>query len=142
MVRFELPDGLHIFGPPVPDGIIATQRRIAAQAGFQLKEQRFPATPIFALPNGEELNVWRGTVELLHPFYATEELASECRQLDVSSIDINVTVQHPAFTHYQCLLLGRETLSLCLDFDVIDIPAIGMHKGHGQRKGNCEAHLR
>jgi len=142
LVRFELPDGLHIFGPPVPDGIIATQRRIAAQAGFQLKEQRFPATPIFALPNGEELNVWRGTVELLHPFYATEELASECRQLDVSSIDINGTLQYPAFIDYECLLPRRETLSLSLDPDVIDLPAIGMHKGHGQRKGNCEAHLR
>ena len=105
-------------------------------------ERQFPATPKFALPNGEEFNVWPGTVELLHLFYANEELASECRPLDVSSVDINVTVQHPAFTHYECLLLRRETLSLCLDFDVIDIPAIGMHKGHGQRKGNCEAHLR
>ena len=88
------------------------------------------------------MNVWRGTVELLHPFYATEELASECRQLDVSSIDINGTLQYPAFIDYECLLPRRETLSLSLDPDVIDLPAIGMHKGHGQRKGNCEAHLR
>ena len=55
-------------------------------------ERQFPATPKFALPNGEEFNVWPGTVELLHLFYANGELASECRPLDVSSVDINVTV--------------------------------------------------
>ena len=31
---------------------------------------------------------------------------------------------------------GTETLSLEVPLDVVDVPALGIHKGHGQREGN------
>ena len=36
VVRFELPEGLHIYGPPVPEGMIATQVTIQGPEGLAL----------------------------------------------------------------------------------------------------------
>ncbi len=138
VVRFELPDGLHIYGPPVPEGMIATTVQIEAPEGFRLMPPEFPPTEKLTLPDIAELNVWHGTVDLVYPFYATGELASECRPLDVPSVDIKVNVRYQACTNSECLLPKTESLSLTLALDVIDIPAIDLHRGHGQREGNYD----
>ena len=138
VVRFELPEGLHIYGPPVPEGMIATQVTIEGPEGFVLMSPEFPATEKLTLPGIAELNVWHGTVDLVYPFFATGELVSECRPLDVPSIDIKVSVRYQACTDRECLLPKTENFTLSLDLDVIDIPAIDMHKGHGQREGNYD----
>ena len=138
VVRFELPEGLHIYGPPVPEGMIATKVTIQGPEGLALMSPELPATEKLTLPGVAELNVWQGTVDLAYPFYATGELASECRPLDVPSIDIKVTVRYQACTYRECLLPRTESFTLSLDLDVIDIPAIDLHKGHGQREGNYD----
>ena len=139
LVRFELPDDLHIYGPPVPDGLVATEVQIDTPTGFQLMAPKFPKTQKLVLANIAELNVWNGTVDLVYPFYATGELASECRPLDVPSTDIEVTVRYQACTDVECLLPRKEVLSLSLDLDVIDIPSLSIHRGHGQREGNYDS---
>mgnify|MGYP001236631511 CR=1 FL=1 len=138
VVRFELPEGLHIYGPPVPEGMITTEVQIDGPEGFRLMPPEFPATEKLTLPDIAELNVWHGTVDLIYPFYATGELASECRPLDTPSVDINVLVRYQACTDSECLLPRTETFSLPLDLDVIDIPDIEIHRGHGQRPGNYD----
>ena len=138
VVRFELPEGLHIYGPPVPDGMIATDVHIQGPEGFRLMPAVLPPTELFALPDIADLNVWHGTVDLIYPFYATGELASECRPLDVPSVDIDVRVKYQACTHTECLLPKQEEFKLTLELDVIDIPAIDIHQGHGQREGNYD----
>lgn len=138
VVRFELPDGLHIYGPPVPNGMVATTVTIEGPEGFRVMAPELPATEKLTLPGIADLNVWHGTVDLIYPFYATGELASECRPLDVPSIDVKVLVRYQACTDQECLLPRTETLTLSLDLDVIDIPAIDLHKGHGQREANYD----
>ena len=138
VVRFELPDGLHIYGPPVPEGMIATEVQIDGPEGFRLMPPELPATEKLTLPDIAELNVWHGTVDLIYPFYATGELASECRPLDTPSVDIKVLVRYQACTDTECLLPRTETFTLSLDLDVIDIPDIEIHRGHGQRAGNYD----
>ncbi len=138
VVRFELPDGLHIYGPPVPDGMVATDVKIEGPEGFRVMAPELPPTQPLSLPDIAELNVWHGTVDLVYPFYATGELVSECRPLDVPSVDIRVTVRYQACTDRECLLPKTETLTLALALDVIDIPDIELHRGHGQRAGNYD----
>lgn len=138
VVRFELPDGLHIYGPPVPEGMIATDVQIEGPEGFRVMPPELPETEKLILPDIAELNVWHGTVDLVYPFYATGELASECRPLDVPSVEINVLVRYQACTDSECLLPKTESFSLTLELDVIDIPDIDIHRGHGQRQGNYD----
>jgi len=138
VVRFELPDGLHIYGPPVPEGMIATDVQIKGPEGFRVMPPELPPTEKLILPDIAELNVWHGTVDFIYPCYATGELVSECRPLDVQSVDIDVTVRYQACTDSECLLPKTETFSLTLELDVIDVPDIDLHRGHGQRVGNYD----
>jgi hypothetical protein len=138
VVRFELPEGLHIYGEPVPEGMIATDVQIDGPDGFRVMEAELPATEKLSLPEIAELNVWHGTVDLVYPFYATGELVSECRPLDVPSVDIDIKVRYQACTNRECLLPKTENFTLTLDLDVIDIPDIELHRGHGQRQGNYD----
>jgi hypothetical protein len=138
VVRFELPEGLHIYGPPVPEGMIPTEVEIEGPEGFRVMPPELPPTEKLTLPDIAELNVWHDTVDLIYPFYATGELASECRPLDVPSVDITVRVRYQACTDSECLLPKTESFSLTLALDVIDIPAIDIHRGHGQREGNYD----
>ena len=137
-VRFELPAGLHIYGPPVPEGMIATEVQISGPEGFRVMMPELPPTEKLTLADIAELNVWHGTVDLIYPFYATGELASECRPLDAPSVEINILVRYQACTSSECLLPKTDTFSLILELDVIDIPDISIHRGHGQRQGRYD----
>ena len=138
VVRFELPAGLHIYGPPVPEGMIATEVQISGPEGFRVMMPELPPTEKLTLADIAELNVWHGTVDLIYPFYATGELASECRPLDAPSVEINILVRYQACTSSECLLPKTDTFSLMLELDVIDIPDISIHRGHGQRPGRYD----
>ena len=138
VVRFELPAGLHIYGPPVPEGMVATEVQISGPEGFRVMMPELPPTEKLTLVDIAELNVWHGTVDLIYPFYATGELASECRPLDAPSVEINILVRYQACTSSECLLPKTDTFSLILELDVIDIPDIPIHRGHGQRPGRYD----
>jgi hypothetical protein len=88
---------------------------------------------------GMELPVWSGRVDVVFPFYATGELASETRPLDGESVEIEATVRYQACNDEVCFPPKTERLVLRLALDVVDVPALGTHSGHGQREGNYSA---
>jgi AhpC/TSA family/Thiol:disulfide interchange protein DsbD, N-terminal len=140
VVRFTLPEGLHIYGEPVPDGMVATSVEVTGPAGFvTLPAEQPPTEPLYLKPLNVYLNVWSGEVDIAIPFYPVGELASETRPLDVDQIDISVKVRYQACTDNECLLPTTETLSLTLPMDVIDTPSLSVHKGHGQREGGFDS---
>ena len=107
-------------------------------AGLVVSPAKLPPTSTLEMPGFGELNVWDGIVELSHPIYATGELASECRPLDVPSVDLEIIIRYQACTAVECLLPRTETLSLQVALDVIDIPDVDIHRGHGQRAGTYD----
>ncbi len=140
VVRFELADGLHIYSEPVPDGMVATSVSVIGPPGFETLAPEWPPTKELYLEAMDvNLLVWSGTVDVVIPFYAVGELVSETRPLDRDEIDIEVSVRYQACTDSECLLPVSETLRLTLPLDVIDVPSLGMHKGHGQREGSFDS---
>lgn len=140
VVRFELADGLHIYGEPVPEGMVSTRVSVSGPPGLTVLEPELPATETLHLEAMNiDLQVWSGTVDIAVPFYPRGELVSETRPLDADSAQIEIKVRYQACTDNECLLPRTETFSLDLPMDVIDIPALGMHMGHGQREGNYDA---
>ncbi len=145
IVRFEMDEDLHVYGEPVPDGMIPVSIEVEAPPGFVIEDTIVPPTEPLRLESvGVDLNVWSGTVEMQIPFHAVGELASETRPLDSDHIEIAVHVRYQACDDDVCLLPTTETLRLTLPMDVIDIPDIALHAGHGQRAGNYDGtpHLR
>ena len=140
VVRFELGEGLHIYGEPVPQGMVATRVEVTGPPGFTTLDAELPPTETLHLEAmGVDLEVWSGTVDIAVPFYARGELASETRPLDADNIDIQVTVRYQACTAQECLLPRTETLTLSPAMDVIDVPRLGVHVGHGQRESDYDS---
>jgi hypothetical protein len=117
--------------------MIPTTVSVAAPPGLVLEDPIFPPTEMLRLESmGMELPVWSGTVDIIVPFYPVGELASETRPLDRDTAELEVQVRYQACDDAACFPPRTETLRLELDLDVIDVPAIGTHMGHGQREGN------
>ncbi len=135
VVRCELDPGMHIYGEPVPEGMVPTSLTLSGPDGLEFGEPELPPTETLHLESmGIELPVWSGTVDLVVPFYPTGVLASETRPLDQDSVEIEVTVRYQACNDDVCYPPTSETLTLKLALDVIDVPALGVHMGHGQRE--------
>ena len=139
VVRFELGEGLHIYGEPVPAGMVPTTVNVSGPPGLVTEPMIAPDTRLLKLASmGVDLQVWSGTVDLRVPIYAAGALASETRPLDVDSVPIEVEVRYQACDENTCLLPRTETFRLDAAMDVVDIPKISIHMGHGQREGNYD----
>ena len=145
VVRLELEDGLHVYGEPVPEGLTPTAVRLSGPPGLAVQAPIFPESETLRIESmGMELPVWSGTVDVVVPFYATGELASEVRPLDRDAVTLEVEVRFQACNDDVCLVPRTEKLTLDVPMDVVDTPSLGMHRGHGQREGGYDntPHLR
>jgi hypothetical protein len=139
VVRFELGPGLHLYGRPVPDGMIPTTVSVAGSEGIVFDEPIYPATEPLRLPSLDlELPVWSDRLDVVVPFYADGRVASETRPLDRDHATLEVAVRYQACDEERCLLPRTERLTLEVPLDVIDVPNVSMHAGHGQREGGYD----
>jgi hypothetical protein len=137
VIRCELGEGIHIYGKPVPEGMIPTTVSVSAPPGLVVEDPIFPPTEILRLESMDmELPVWSGTVDIIVPFYAIGVLASETRPLDSDTAEIEVGIRYQACNDEVCFPPKTEKLVLQPELDVIDVPALGTHMGHGQREGS------
>ena len=145
IVRFKLPDDLHIYGEPVPIGMVPTTVSASGSAGLVFEDPIFPPSVELVLKNANiGLRVWSGQVDVVIPFYAVGSLASETRPLDRDTADINVVLRYQACDDSICLSPQTDTLSLRVKLDVVDVPTLGIHTDHGQREGKFSSarHMR
>jgi len=135
VVRFELAPGLHLYGEPVPEGMMPTRVEVRGPEGLVAEPPLLPPTTPLRLEGvGLELPVWSGSFDIVVPLYATGALASETRPLDSDRASLEVRIRYQACDDETCLLPKEEKLSLDVPLDVIDVPRLGMHEGHGQRE--------
>ena len=95
-------------------------------------------TPLHLASMGVELAVWSGDFDIVLPFHPVGELVSECRPLDQESVELKIHVRYQACDDETCLLPRTETFRFDVPLDVIDIPKIDLHAGHGQREANFD----
>jgi len=135
VVRFELDPGLHIYGEPVPEGMLPTRIEVRGPEGVVVGEPAAPPTQPLRLAGLDvELPVWSGTVDFVFPIYATSELASECHALERTRASLEVAVAYQACDDQTCLLPKTERLVLDVPVLPVDVPSISLHTGHGQRE--------
>jgi hypothetical protein len=145
VVRFALDPGLHLYGRPVPAGMIPTTVEVDGPEGLVFEAPSYPATKPWSLPGLDTtLPVFEESFDVVVPFYADSRIASETRPLDMERAPIDVTVRYQACDDAQCLLPKTERLRLEVPLDVVDVPNLGIHRGHGQREGGYDGmpHMR
>ena len=140
ITRFELPEGLHIYGEPVPPGLTATDIKVDGPDGIVLLPMQTPPTaPLHLKTLDTDLNVWSGTVDVAIPLYPVGELVSECRPIEERAVELSVHVTFQACTDETCLLPQTRTLKLRAELEEVDVPNLPIHTGHGQREGNYDS---
>lgn len=68
IVRFAVPEGQHLYGEPVPNGMVATSVEIEPDVGLVVKPAILPpVTPLTLAGSGETLQVFEGDVVIRVP---------------------------------------------------------------------------
>lgn len=145
IVRFELAEGLHLYGEPVPEGMQATAVCVTGPPGLITETPILPPTKALHLDALDlDLQVWSGVVEFAIPLYPTSELVSECRPLDREDVEIDVRVDYQACDDRSCLPPRSEQLQLRVPLEPVDMPNLSFHGETGQRKARMRGapHMR
>ncbi len=133
VVRFELPEGLHIYDAPVPEGMQALQIEVTGPAGLFVEPLRKPETTRLQLEAlNIELNVWSNQVDFCIPIWASSELVSECRALEKTEETLLISVRYQACDEETCLLPTSRSLELTVPLKAMHVQNLGFHDKHGQ----------
>ena len=132
VVRFVMPDGIHIYDDPVPDGMVATQIDIEGPDGLRFEPLESPATAPFALPGVDApLQVWGGTVDFVVPLFANAALAPVVFLDPEPSIELKIKVRYQACDDRQCFIPRTRTIELHVPLGIGPMPAFGRNKKLG-----------
>lgn len=139
VTRFTLKPGLHIYGEPVPEGMIATTVEVSGPEGLVTLAPELPPTRPLRLEGLDlSLNVWDGVVDLVVPFYPRAELVSECRPIDHDTVRLDITVRYQACDDASCLAPKAERFTLDVGLEPVDMPDLAFHGETGQRKSQMD----
>ena len=112
VVRVDLPDGLHLYDSPVPDGMVATTFTLVGPDGLRSLPVEKPPTHPLDLPGVGQLNVWSGRVDFVIPVWATDALASLVRSDNADHATIELDVAYQACDDQACRLPRTERLTI------------------------------
>ncbi|MEM9563628.1 MAG: redoxin domain-containing protein [Actinomycetota bacterium] len=112
VIRVDLPEGLHIYDEPVPDGMVATTFTLVGQDGMRQLPVEAPPTKALDLPGVGELQVWSGRVDFVMPVWATDEITSLVRRDAPDQVTIEVEVRYQACDDQACRLPQTERLAI------------------------------
>ncbi|MEO1058967.1 MAG: protein-disulfide reductase DsbD domain-containing protein, partial [Actinomycetota bacterium] len=112
IIRAELPDGLHIYGDPVPDGMVATTFTLLGPPGIRHAPVEAPPTEPLLLPGVGELQVWSGTVEFVMPVWASDDIVSLVRADHPDQVTIELEIRYQSCDDQTCGLPRTERLTL------------------------------
>jgi hypothetical protein len=130
IVRFSLPPGLHIYGEPVPEGMVATHVEIEGPDGLRSEPVARPPTRPLELPAVDAtLHVWEGTVDFVVPVFANSQLASRFESGEPELVDIRIQVRYQACDDVQCFIPRTRTLELQVPLEPSTIPDFDEMRG-------------
>ena len=131
IVRLEMPDGLHTYGEPVPDGMVATRIDIEGPDGFCCEAIESPPTRPMQLPGvSKPLHVWDGTVDFVIPTYANTALTRTISE-GAESITVRIHVRYQACDDTQCFIPRTRTIELDVPVASGVMPQFEQMKGFG-----------
>ena len=117
VVRFALPEGLHIYGDPVPEGMVAMSVEVQGPEGIHCEAIEAPPTQPFELPGVDAtLQVWEDTVDLVIPIFASGTIVHAIDDGPTPSVELKVNVRYQACDDHQCFIPRTQTIVLNVPF--------------------------
>ena len=121
-VRFEVADGYHIYGNPLPDGYIASTAHIASTNGVRSGDPIYPPTTPRQFPElGVTLNVYEGTTDIAIPIALGSEILNWPIENKPTEIEIPIEVVYQACSETVCYVPKRTTLGLQIPIEALEL---------------------
>ena len=118
--RIALPEGMHIYAEPVPEGFIATRVEIAPTRGLRIGSASYPPSESYEMTSlGMRFNVYTGIVNIGIPVTLTSELVRLGHPREVDSLPIEVRLEYQACDDTMCL--QPKTIQMRFDAPVGDV---------------------
>ncbi len=122
-VRFELAEGLHIYGGDLPEGFIATTVGVEDTTGLRVGEPVYPkTTPKRFDALDVSLNVYEGVVDIAVPVSLTAEVMNWTNPNKPDSIEIPVKVDYQVCSDSVCYLPQSESLTVEIPVSPLVMP--------------------
>ena len=122
--RIEVPDGFHIYGPPLPAGFFATTVHVQEVKGLRVGEAQYPPT---SLRRFEELDatlsVYEGVVEVAVPVTATADVLNWGAERERIKLEVPVIVRYQICSDEICYIPRIVELSMQLDLAELQLPS-------------------
>ena len=124
VVRFKLPAGMHIYGEPVPEGMVPTTVTVSGPEGLVVRDTIFPqTTPLVLREIDQELQVWSGSVEIRVPVWANSHLIHPFMRAEEGAIvPLDVAVRYQACDDNTCMIPRTERFALEVPVGPYDKP--------------------
>ncbi len=117
-VRFELDDGLHVYGRPLPDGYIASEVTVQDMPGLRIADPQYPVTRPRSFPElGVTLNVYEGVVDVAIPVTPNAEVFHRTNTDRPEVVNLPVSVLFQVCSETVCYVPRTEELSLEIPFE-------------------------
>jgi hypothetical protein len=117
-VRFELNEGLHMYGRPLPDGYIASEVTIADTPGLRVGPAEYPPTQSKEFPQlGVTLNVYEGVVDVAIPITPNVDVYHRSNPDRPDVVDVPVSILFQVCSDTICYTPRTEELTLELPFE-------------------------
>ena len=122
-VRFELKDGLHMYGRPLPDGFIASVVTIPETPGLRVGAAHYPPTHSREFPElGVTLSVYEGVVDVAVPVTPNAELFNWTNPEKPDQLEVPVSVLFQACSDTVCYVPRTVELSLTVPIEPLLSP--------------------
>ena len=122
-VRFQLKDGFHIYGRPLPDGFIASEVTIPDTPGLRVGAAKYPATRQKDFPKlGVTLSVYEGLVDVAIPVTPNAELLNWTKPDKPEAIEVPLSVLLQVCSETVCYPPRTEGLSLVVPIEPLVMP--------------------
>ncbi len=122
-VRFEVAEGFHIYGEPLPEGFIASTAHIPPTKGVRIGEPVYPETKPHEFPKlGVTLSVYEGTTDVAIPVLLNSEILNWPIQEKPTEIELPIEVVFQACSETVCYVPKRKTVQLSVPIDPLVMP--------------------
>jgi len=124
-VTLRVPDGQHLYGPPVSEGLVITSVTIDENKYLGVQSPEFPPThPMVLEGTGETLHVYEGDVRIRVPVLYNAARFKPDENGD-TVIEVSGTVQWQSCDDHVCHIPRTERFSLTIPVVAPNVPGRG-----------------
>jgi len=144
VIRFTLPEGLHMYDSPVPTGMKAINIEVQSSEGVHIGELEKPNSKDLEVSFAEtSLRVWSGQVDFRLPVFVNGSVVSVVHGAMKDDVEFAITLSYQTCSKETCMIPTSQEITLTVPVSLSEGPAVGGKLGGTKVTAmNSKKHLR